>query len=504
MNKVLLSSLGIFLLSAEVISCMDTDRFHRLIGQYNKREITCQSLIDAYDEIDSKEVRQDALAMLDAQETPIAELRETAAYEAELFAQTFDTLIGMYKAGELSRAQLIQAYELFETDDDKIVGEQLLQVSLAKSIDELKQEEVRQGSRFSHGRQRGPIRAHSRQTVVPQGTHRDNLNRSVPNTPPATIAKKQPGRMQRQLSRIRARNQRRYLPQQNPPALSDQKKPLPKGSSKPEVSKQPVKEQVSRPALPQQTAKGSITNEQIDIVTILNQNLDQHDEQERLRQELIAEAHDGVQSQDSDDDESDSESEDEQSNVQESPRANPLEEMLAQAQSERNAKQVQTPDELKNKSLKKQRNVRFNLPSVNAEQTHKEHIEALRKQGQESHRQTAAPLERAPESRLSEEVTVHLTLSNRTPVFTKDAQVLNPVMTDLFNTSITVVDRETISQWGQQLAKLARTDEDRQRVLKPLLKALSQPQAPKNQIRLLIQPTVDEFVDRRKYQEIAG
>ncbi len=326
MNKVLLSLLGIFLLSAEIINCMDTDRFHRLIGQYNKREITSQKLIDAYDEIDSKEVRQDALAMLDAQETPIAELRETAAYEAELFAQTFDTLIGMYKAGELSRAQLIQAYELFETDDDKIIGEQLLQVSLSKSIDELKQEEAHQSSRFSHGRQRGSIRAHSRQTVVPQGAYRVDLNRPVPNVPAVTIAKKQPGRMQRQLGRIRARNKRQYLPQQNPPAMSDQKKPLPKGSSKPEVSKQPVKTKVPRPTLPQRTAKDAIStrHEQTDIVNILNQNLDQHDEQERLRQELIAEAHDGVQSQDSDDDISDSEAEDEQSNLQESPRANPL------------------------------------------------------------------------------------------------------------------------------------------------------------------------------------
>ena len=154
MNKAIFFLLGISLLSAVEISPVDSETFNSLIELYNNDELTRQQLLDAYDQLESEDLQQAARMLLEDLGTPIDELKAAALAEQELFTMTFDTLINMYKNQEITRAQLIKAYDLFETADDKHLGDQALNVLLNTSIDSLRQEEATKAPQFSNGRPR--------------------------------------------------------------------------------------------------------------------------------------------------------------------------------------------------------------------------------------------------------------------------------------------------------------------------------------------------------------
>lgn len=151
-----------------------------------------------------------------------------------------------------------------------------------------------------------------------------------------------------------------------------------------------------------------------------------------------------------------------------------------------------------------EKHVHFASPVEQRSKTQQDRIDELRRYAQPS-RQVG--VEEADEPRnkndqVGVEPTVHLSISRGTPVFTHGAQVINPHMPDLFNKSVASTNNATIQQWGQQLATLAKNDEDRVRVLQPIVNAANQVDAPREKIKLLIQPTLEGFVSRAAFEEL--
>lgn len=634
MNKILISSLGIFLSCAANIFGMDIDTFHRLLGMYNDKEITCQDLVDAYDQIDSIDVRQAADAFLAAQGTSWAALKGKSEQEHELFTQTFDALVRLYRDGEVSRAQLIKAYNLFEREEDKALGNQVLDVLLNTSIDQLRNDQVQH--RPGPARQQRPSRNTHPAPHEHRGRYRRNRQRAIEQGNPPRAPQEQagaqgvrgnrrrrPNTVEEHLSQVREQNELRRLAQLERVQMREQTYRLQEAQDMQEALRRSREDQyqlvvpaievdpvvpVRREPAPQaQQPRNS-------LVQLLDQSQARQANQDRLRQELrgngapapreseqsqpqaprplVRQAQDDIGNQprpqpasldlfaaDLSDVQAERnaqqarlreqlrgngapaprEAEQSQSHglrpigrhaqggaEQSRPQAAPLDLFasdLSEAQAERDAQQVRMREQLKEKVpaqdhqrslvreatekrvaplkqnpaarqepqplLKKEPSEGEKALAVIAEQpkkdvqgapkSQKERIALLRQQGQEIQRPVQQPEPAAPKR---EECSVNLSISTGTPVFTKGNHVYNPTMIEAFNKGLASVDRETIATWATQYAKLATSDEERQRILKPLIKAFSQPDAPQEQISMLMQSVVNDFQDHAKYQEL--
>lgn len=521
MNKTLISLLGIsFLFSVGSIMGMDADTFSYLVSLYNEKEITRQQLIHAYNDLTTKEDLQTAQNTLKAQGISLAVLKEQAQKEHEQFAQTFDTLVSLYKKGEISRIQLIKAYELFETDEDKVFGDELLQTSLHQSINQLKQEEVRQDSQRPRTLQRNATRPGANRRTLQRANpgpktlapHRDNR----PPVKQAVIAQKRHGPhhpkqhtrrinpVQEHLDKVweikRARQIKEFLRNRekkenlalSKDASSDNKGRL--GSSK-----QPQKDQSSgspvtaksgqEPAQENNTSTGSLGS----LTDLLDQSKAQQADQAKLRQELNP--------QEADDDDMAANKDSEKV---------PLE-AGDTSEEDSESKSIGTDDEIvypqhtthvckKDESTPAKKKVRFTLPTESAN-SQKERIEMLRKHGQ-NQPNLPAPTTEEESSSDHEELSVHLT-SKGTPVFTNGNTMLNPLIEgDQFNASIAHIDEEILHTWGLKLAPLTTTDAKRETALKPLIHAFKQSKSPAAKLSLLIQPTAVGFSDRAKLEKL--
>ncbi len=176
MNKALYYFLGLSLLSAEIFG-MDTATFNSLIELYSNDELTRQQLLDAYDQLGSEEAQQEARTLLEELGMPLDELKAAALEEHFLFTMTFDTLIRMYKEQEITRAQLIKGYNLFETEMDKLLGDQALQVLLNKSIEVLRQEEASHAPQYGNGQPRRAQPAQPRRPAHQRGNRPGRITR---------------------------------------------------------------------------------------------------------------------------------------------------------------------------------------------------------------------------------------------------------------------------------------------------------------------------------------
>jgi hypothetical protein len=142
MNKKLLYLLGFLVVLAPSLKGMDGETFAFLTNLYQSNEISRRQLLNAYGDIESEAVKAAANDLLEGQGISIEHLAEREIIDLGNYTQTFDTLIALYKAGELSRADLINAYHLFETDSDKNIGDRFLEAFLQKTIQQLMQEEA--------------------------------------------------------------------------------------------------------------------------------------------------------------------------------------------------------------------------------------------------------------------------------------------------------------------------------------------------------------------------
>jgi hypothetical protein len=503
MNKTLISPLGIMLLfSAMSLIGMDADTFSYLVNLYDEKEITRQQLINAYHDLTTKEDLQTAENALNAEGISLAVLKEQAQKEHEQFAQTFDTLVSLSKTGEITRSQLIEAYELFETEKGRVFGDKLLQTYLQKSIAQLKREEIREHSERHRTLQRnvpksGINQRALKQTIMaqkPQGCpHRKHQPRGT-NPVQEHLDKVWEIKRARQIKEfLRNREKEVNLTLSKDPS-SDNKGSL--GSSKQPQDKRSADSSIRARSEQGAAQENNTSTESLESLTdILDKSKAQQSDQAKLRQEL-----DPQKSYDDDID-----TDDDSESIHSEAEGEDISKEHSKSESIGSVDQIVYPQcttdiAKKDQTTPAKKKVRFTLPSE-CTNSQKDRIDMLRNHGQ---KQPNFPVPTTEEESSSdhEELSVHLT-SKGTPIFTRGNMMLNPLIEgDQFNLSIDQIDENILHAWGLKLARLIHTDSKRETALKPLIHALKQSKSPAAKLSLLIQPTAVGFTDRAKLEKL--